>query len=105
MGTVAPGKTRLFEQCACAFERPCRMSEFFIPPAPVARCYQSPKGGAASLIDQPNDRFAVHGGRNRLAELHFAEPFLLPLDLRRGLLTSISQIEKKKVVFESRSGI
>ena len=81
------------------------MGEFFIAPSPVARCYQSPKRGAASLVDQPNDRFAVHGGRNRLAELHFAEPFLLPLGLRRDLFTGVVQIEKQKVVLESRPGI
>ena len=81
------------------------MGEFLISPSAIARCDQAPQGGTASLVNEPNDGFAVHRGGNCLPEVHLAEPFLLPLDIRRCFFDGVIQIEEKKVVLEAGSGI
>src|SRR5260370_14566612 len=105
VGAIVPGKPGFLEECTCAFERPGRMSEFLIPPSPVARCYQSPKPGAMSLIDEPHDLIAIHCRENRLTALRFTEPLLFPLHLSLCFFTGFIQIEKEKIVFEPWSSI
>src|SRR2546429_7233413 len=56
---------------------------------------QSPKGGAASLVNQPNDRFAVHGGGNRLTAKRRSEEHTSELQSRLHLVCRLL-LEKKK---------
>src|SRR5882724_8108397 len=101
----SPGKASLFEKRAGTIERTRWAREIRIAPALVARSYQAPNGGAAALVDQANDGFAIGGGGNGLAKFHFAEPFLFALDFRRSFFAEVIQIEKKKIVFEAGASV
>src|SRR5215470_14901774 len=76
-----------------------------IRPTAIARSDWTPERRSFSLINQANDCLAINCRGNRLAELYVLKPRKSARGIWRGLRAGLIQIEKKKIVLETGTGV